>query len=208
MARIRTIKPEFWIDEKIVELTLAARLLFIAVWNFADDQGYLDDKPRRIKMQVFPGDDIDVEAVLDELVGTGLLDRYDSPIGPVLHVRNWSRHQRIDRPASPRFDASSLSPRRGFDESSTSVPVGLATEGKGREGSENTCSPAAPASVSDAPRSSRAKFVDSEEFIAFWAVYPRKVGKPSARKAFAAAIKGGADPAVITAAAASYSADF
>ena len=39
MARIRTIKPEFWIDDVIVELPFETRLLFIGIWNFADDAG-------------------------------------------------------------------------------------------------------------------------------------------------------------------------
>lgn len=141
MARIRSVKPEFWIDEKIVELPMAARLLFIGLWNFADDQGYIDDKPRRIKMQVFPGDDIEVEPVLDVLVASGLLVRYDSPVGPVLHVRNWDRHQRVDRASSPRFDTDSLvvrvtvaSPREPSRPASTDdevVPASLDAEGKG-----------------------------------------------------------------------------
>ena len=40
MARIRTIKPEFWTDEKVVTLPFEARLLFIGMWNFCDDEGY------------------------------------------------------------------------------------------------------------------------------------------------------------------------
>ena len=147
MARIRSIKPEFWIDEKIVDLTAFARLLFIALWNFADDQGYVDDKPRRIKMQVFPGDDLDVETLLAELLGAGLLVRYDSPIGPVLYVRNWEKHQKVDRPSAPRFDADTLVLRPPFvkrtessqvepsREDSTSAressPASVDAEGKG-----------------------------------------------------------------------------
>jgi hypothetical protein len=41
MARIRTIKPEFWTDEKIVECSFEARLMFIGMFNFADDKGNL-----------------------------------------------------------------------------------------------------------------------------------------------------------------------
>lgn len=139
MARIRTIKPEFWIDETLTECSLGARLLFIALWNFADDQGYVDDKPKRIKAQVFPSDDIDVAPLLDELVERGRLVRYDSPIGPVLHIRNFDRHQRVDKPSKARFDPSSLSPRepsRPAEPSREVVPASLATEGKGsgREG--------------------------------------------------------------------------
>lgn len=121
MARIRSIKPDFWTDEKVVELSPWERLLFIGVWNFTDDQGYIDNKPRRLKMQVFPGDDMsvaDVEVMIANLVAGGFLEEYDSPIGPVLYVRNWARHQRVDRPSLPRFDVDSLTPRGALAERS------------------------------------------------------------------------------------------
>jgi hypothetical protein len=109
MARIRTIKPEFWIDEKIVDLSAFARLLFIGMWNFADDQGFIDYKPRRIKMQVFPADDVDVQALLDELLAAGRVVAHLSPIGPVLRIVNW-HHQRVDKPARERFAENELQP--------------------------------------------------------------------------------------------------
>lgn len=52
MARIRTVKPEFWTDEKIVECSIPARLLFIGLFNFADDKGCLERSPKRIKIVV------------------------------------------------------------------------------------------------------------------------------------------------------------
>ena len=68
MSRIRTIKPDFWTDEKIVQLPFEARLFFIGMWNFADDEGYLSDQPDRIKLQVLPADEIDAWAIVDLLV--------------------------------------------------------------------------------------------------------------------------------------------
>jgi hypothetical protein len=41
MSRIRTIKPEFWEDEGNGRLSALARLLFIATFNMADDEGRL-----------------------------------------------------------------------------------------------------------------------------------------------------------------------
>lgn len=120
MARIRTVKPEFWVDEKVVELDPWARLLFIGMWNFADDQGFIDFAPRRIKMQVFPGDLTDVVPLIDELLKQGLIRAYQSPIGPVLHVVNWSRHQRVDHAAKPRFDVRALRPFDPHDPSGNS----------------------------------------------------------------------------------------
>lgn len=54
MARIRTIKPEFWEDEKLAKLPIHARLLFIGTWNFADDNGVLLANPVLMKSHIFP----------------------------------------------------------------------------------------------------------------------------------------------------------
>lgn len=103
MARIRTIKPEFWTDERIVDLTPFARLLFIGLWNFADDQGYVADKPRQLKMQVLPGDDVNADALVAELVAAGLVDRWHAGDTPLLRIRGFGRHQTIKNPGLPRY---------------------------------------------------------------------------------------------------------
>lgn len=74
-AKIRGVKPEYWTDEAIVELSIPARLLFIGLWNFACDNGHLEDKPKQIRMRIFPADDVDVGALLDELVAQGRVQR-------------------------------------------------------------------------------------------------------------------------------------
>jgi len=56
MARIRTIKPQFWTDEKIGNLPMGARLLFIGLWNLADDEGIVLWNAAYIKGQLFPYD--------------------------------------------------------------------------------------------------------------------------------------------------------
>lgn len=101
MARIRTIKPEFWTDEKIVSLPFEARLLFIGLWNFCDDSGCLDYSPDRITMQIFPGNpEIDVSGMLDLLSILGLLEfMVDTEGGKAIRVVNWSIHQKIDNPS-------------------------------------------------------------------------------------------------------------
>ena len=63
MARIRTVKPEFWTSEQIVECDPVARLLFIGMWNFADDHGVLPYAPMTFKIQVFPGSAFDTCAI-------------------------------------------------------------------------------------------------------------------------------------------------
>lgn len=102
MARIRTIKPEFWTDEKIVRLPFEARLLFIGLWNFADDQGYMQYAPDRIRMQILPGDDIDdIESLLSLLEAAELIEVlcdewYDIE---VLRIVNFTTHQKVSNPA-------------------------------------------------------------------------------------------------------------
>jgi hypothetical protein len=79
MARIRSIKPEFWTDEKLTECSLSARLFFIGTWNFADDKGNLQASAKRLKMQIFPADNIDCQPLLDELITHGLLNVLSIP---------------------------------------------------------------------------------------------------------------------------------
>ncbi len=101
MPRIRTIKPEFWASEQIGECSSNARLLFIGIWNFADDYGVHPDKPKELKAKVFPYDDAttsEVRGWLDELVRVGLLRRFDASGATYLFVTGWEKHQRIDKP--------------------------------------------------------------------------------------------------------------
>ncbi len=101
MPRIRTIKPQFWSDDKIICLSRDARLFFIALWNFADDQGVLEFKPIQLKANIFPlDDDIGVEEIKEfvaELENTGLLVVYEYEKKHFLWIKNFSKHQKIDR---------------------------------------------------------------------------------------------------------------
>lgn len=100
MARIRTIKPDFWTDEKIVCLPFEARLLFIGLWTFADDSGAMMYRPDRIRMQIFPADaGIDIDSLIDLLCITGLIERMESGEEEIISIPNWSRHQKIDNPS-------------------------------------------------------------------------------------------------------------
>lgn len=100
MARIRTIKPEFWTSEQVAECSANARLLFIGLWNFCDDGGRHPDSAMRLKMEVFPADAIsadDIEVMLGQLIEAELLERYAAQGKDWLQVTGW-HHQRIDKP--------------------------------------------------------------------------------------------------------------
>ncbi len=87
MARLRTIKPEFWTDDKIGECSPTARLLLIASLNFADDYGGLDRSSRQLKAQAFPYDQIDCEPLVLELIHHGLLIEYEVADRKYLHIK-------------------------------------------------------------------------------------------------------------------------
>ncbi|WP_157657211.1 hypothetical protein [Burkholderia ubonensis] len=110
MARIRTIKPEFWTDEKVAMLSPAARLLFIGTWNYADDGGNLEYSSMRLKMQIFPGDDIDCEPLIASLIAHGMLIEYSVSGKKYLHIRTFNKHQVINRPSKSRLPAFRRAP--------------------------------------------------------------------------------------------------
>ena len=93
MAKMRGIKPETWTDERFVSVSPLARLLFIAMWTEACDNGHLDDSPVQLKIRLLPMDDCNVAELVDELVTIGLVERRDG----YLKVRNLTQHQRIDK---------------------------------------------------------------------------------------------------------------
>jgi len=93
MPKIRGIKPETWTDDKFVSLEDPfARLLFIGMWNFACDNGHLDDNPRQIKLRVLPADDVDAFALIESLVDGALVERRDG----FLKITNLTQHQSPD----------------------------------------------------------------------------------------------------------------
>lgn len=102
MARIRTIKPEFWTSEQIAECSPNARLLFIGMWNFADDAGILPAKTKPLKAKVFPYDpfnDDQLIAWVNELEINGLIVLYSSNGEGFWKITGWEKHQKIDKPS-------------------------------------------------------------------------------------------------------------
>ncbi len=79
MSRIRTIKPEFWTSEQVMECSPLARLAFIGMWNFCDDNGVHPASCKTLKAEVFPGDDLtatDVQSLVNELLQQRLLAEF------------------------------------------------------------------------------------------------------------------------------------
>lgn len=120
MARARNIKPGFFTNEDLVELDFAARLLFIGLWTEADREGRLEDRPKRLKMSIFPGDNVDVDQMLAALAKRGFIRRYSVGEQCLIQVVNWSRHQNPHHtekasvlPAECEGSSTGLSPDNG-----------------------------------------------------------------------------------------------
>lgn len=145
MARIRTIKPEFWTDEKVVELSAFARLLFIGIWNFCDDDGRIVFSHKRLKMQVFPSDDLDCLALIQEIERQGMILIYSVDGVDYLQVMGFSKHQKIDKrspsklPPSPNSTESPRLPPNPAD----------GREGNGREGIKEGIKALVPSAADD-----------------------------------------------------------
>jgi len=105
--RIRSIKPEFWRSDDIASLPITARLLFIGLWSYVDDNGVGSDKVSSIAADLFAADvEVDpaetfrrVSADATCLEGRGLIVRYRAAGKPLLYVTNWERHQVVKNPS-------------------------------------------------------------------------------------------------------------
>ena len=93
MARMRTIKPSFFCNEELLSMSPTVRLLFIGLWTIADRRGRLEDRPVRIKIQVLPVDDCDVDDALTQLQEKDLLIRYEVEGARYIQILNFEKHQ-------------------------------------------------------------------------------------------------------------------
>lgn len=93
MARARNIKPSFFLNEDIVELPYEARLLFIGLWTLADREGRLENRPKKIKMSLFPADDINVSEQLLNISKYGFIKLYNVDDLDVIQIENFVKHQ-------------------------------------------------------------------------------------------------------------------
>lgn len=192
---MRGYKPELWTWPKFVRCTPHARLLFMSMWNWSCDNGHTTDDVLEIKMQGLPADNVDGQELIDEMVENGLLEVHDG----YFKVIKLSKHQRIDlryltlcehcksdpdayfseydRPAGARrAHAVHTASERRAPKVSTKSARG---EGEGEGEGEVTTN----AHRRSAPAARDARFED------FWSLYPRKVSKGQALKAWAKATK-------------------
>lgn len=126
--RIRTIKPEFWTSLTISNLSRDARLTFIGLWNYVDDDGRGVYDARLLKAALWALDDgitiAEIQEHMAELLGAKLLDLYAVEGITYLSVNAWREHQAISKPRPSKLpEPSGIAP----------VDLLAGREGKGRE---------------------------------------------------------------------------
>lgn len=134
MARGRIIKPEFWDDEKLAEISRDARLLFIGMWNHSDDYGVIKGNIKWLKAQIFPYDEISYECFenwLNEVINKNFILKFTSDGQQYFLIKNFYKHQKVEKPSKTRNAIPP--PEITLPEHSPNTPRMVVDEGKGRE---------------------------------------------------------------------------
>jgi hypothetical protein len=115
--RSRNIKPGFFKNEDLAECSLAARLCFVGLWMLADREGRLEDRPKRIKGELFAFDSIEVAPLLAELEQFGFIMRYAVEGRGFIQIKTFDKHQNPHHREPPSSIPSPQSPGLLGDES-------------------------------------------------------------------------------------------
>lgn len=143
MARIRSLKPELCLDERLADCDIPARLAFVLMQPHCDDGGVHQARPRMMKAEVFPHDDTitaaHVNAWVGQLIRAGLITEYEVGGERYWCIRDWANLQKVEKP-NPRFprpeaDGAVVIRRDVTESSSTAAPVVADTSPTGREDS-------------------------------------------------------------------------
>ena len=116
MARARSIKPGFFKNEELVDIDPFGRLLFIGLWMMADREGRLDDRPKKIKMEIFPCDNCDIDSLLTQLNEKGFILRYEANGEKYIQIINFSKHQK------PHMNEKASEIPAPFEENNEEIP--------------------------------------------------------------------------------------
>lgn len=112
MARIRQIKPEFWSSPSTASASAVARLLFIAMWNWADDSGHGTANLKELEGFAFPHDDVaelsggkcrNFRHCVAEVSGCFGVVFYNVRGRLYYEIPSWQNHQRNERLAKGKF---------------------------------------------------------------------------------------------------------
>lgn len=183
--RIRSIKPEFWKSQDMARLSRDDRLLFIGLWSYVDDNGVGEDRVSQITAALF-ADDLEhdpretfarVSEGLSNLSEGGQIARYSAGGRDFLEVLHWDLHQRIDKPAKPRFprhDAEEAVSRDRREDVASLPEKFVPGTGNREQGTEDQ------GTVNSAPPA----LVTEQQFDEAWKHWPRKTDRKKSFEKF------------------------
>jgi len=144
VARIRTIKPEFFRHEELFaaekETGLPLRVAYAGLWTAADREGRFRWAPKQLKLDCLPYDDVDFSRVLDALTTRGFIVRYASEGREFGAIPSWRDHQVINNREmastipEPTEIITPLTRAPRVDDACPTPLVQVQGEGKGKEG--------------------------------------------------------------------------
>ena len=112
--RQRTLKPGFFKNEDLCEMPMSDRLLFAGLFLLADREGRFEDRPARIRAEVFPYDlDVDVSAAMTRLAAKGFVLRYEVGGKRYGLIPTFAQHQ---RPHPKEMESVIPAPAAGYDQ--------------------------------------------------------------------------------------------
>lgn len=147
MGRIRTVKPELFSHEQLfdaeTETGLPLRLAFIGLFTCCDREGRFKWRPRTLKTDVMPHDNVDFARVLDALLTRGFVSKYACNDNLYGFIPSWHKHQVINNresqseiPAPTETSLISITSTRAprVADACPTPLVHAQGEGKGKEG--------------------------------------------------------------------------
>lgn len=218
MARIRTIKPEFFISEALSGCSPHARLLAIAVLQLADCAGRFRVVPMQLHAHAFPYEQINVLSLLGELEEIDYLRTYKSAGNTYAWIVKFVEHQRLTGreaaeqsrlPEWPGDDPGGAeeTPRKhmGNTEETPGKHPGSITEAPGKHPGSGVSCPERErerererdgTSLRSVPPAGSASAADTLEsaFEAIWLAYPKRAGgnpRRRAQQAYTARVRSG-----------------
>ena len=136
MARIRTIRPEFWESEKVGRLSPLARLTFVGLISLADDEGRGRGSHSFLLGRLHPYGGVslaEIGAAASEIDDAGLVQWYKTVDGCEFYtLPGFKDNQYIERPSKSKIPAPPT--RKSSPKTPRTVGEGSPQEGKGREG--------------------------------------------------------------------------
>jgi len=182
MARARNIKPALFKNEVLGVADPLLTILFEGLWVLADREGRLEDRPLRIKAEIFPyREGIDIQAMLNWLDESGFVMRYTCEGKQYIQVNNFEKHQ------NPHKNEAASEIPAFSDGCTTSDKIGTATESisSARADSLSLDSLSSDSLNPHTENSSQAPRPDNSDLFAkFYKLYPNKKGKANAQKAW------------------------